>query len=217
MTNIVVVDYGVGNITSICRALHKYGAKVEVTSDELRIMAADGVVLPGVGAFAHGMQRLKHFGIDDTLRKYSETNKPILGICLGMQMLFDGSSEFGNTEGIGLIPGFVNKLETYNKRYEKLPHVSWNEIMGQNLDRWNYTVLDDIKNSADMYFVHSYYVKPTNTDDVLSTSIYSDFEFCSTVKRNNIYGCQYHPEKSGECGLKIISNFINICEENYEY
>jgi len=211
VTTIAVIDYGVGNIKSICRALEKSGAEVCLTNDRDKVISSDGVLLPGVGAFAHGMEKLNSQGIDELLREFSETGKPILGICLGMQMLFDQSTEFGETKGLGLIPGQVLRLETLDEAHEKLPHVSWNEIKPGTSSEWEGTILNSIKDGEDMYFVHSYYVKPANEEDVLSTTVYSQFEYCSTVKHQNIYGCQYHPEKSAETGLKIIKNFVEIC------
>ncbi|WP_299178384.1 imidazole glycerol phosphate synthase subunit HisH [uncultured Neptuniibacter sp.] len=211
MTTIAVIDYGLGNIKSICRALKKSGAEVCLTKDRDEVLSSDGVLLPGVGAFAHGMEKLISQGIDEQLREFSETGKPMLGICLGMQMLFDRSTEFGNTEGLGLIPGQVLKLEILDEAHEKLPHVNWNEIKSEDPSKWDGTILDTIKGGEDMYFVHSYYVKPSSEEDVLSTTVYSQFEYCSTVKHKNIYGCQYHPEKSATAGLKIMKNFMEIC------
>lgn len=211
MTTIAVIDYGVGNIKSICRALDKCGAEVCLTKERDEILSSDGVLLPGVGAFAHGMDKLISQGIDELLSEFSETGRPMLGICLGMQMLFDQSTEFGETLGLGLIPGKVQKLETLDEAHEKLPHVSWNEIKPSNYVDWEGTILNDIKDGEDMYFVHSYYVQPESDEDVLSKTIYSQFEYCSTVKHHNIYGCQFHPEKSASAGLKIIKNFVEIC------
>lgn len=211
MTTIAVIDYGVGNIKSICRALDKSGVEVCLTKERGEVLSSDGVVLPGVGAFAHGMEKLIDQGLDEVLREFAASGKPILGICLGMQMLFDQSTEFGETKGLGLIPGIVQKLETLDESHEKLPHVSWNEIKLGNCTDWEETILNNIKDGEDMYFVHSYYVQPANDEDVLSKTVYSQFEYCSTVKHQSIYGCQYHPEKSANAGLKIIKNFVGIC------
>lgn len=210
---IVIIDYDVGNVRSIINALKKVGVDTILSNDKDEIMSSDGVILPGVGAFAHGMENLNKYNLVKTIIEYTNTNKPLLGICLGMQMLLDESEEFKNTKGLGLISGKVVKLPVKNSSYEKLPHVSWNEIKEQNIN-WNDTILDKVEQQSDMYFVHSFIASPTNQNEILSTTKYSDYKFCSSVKKGNIYGCQFHPEKSGEIGLKIIENFIKICKEN---
>lgn len=213
MINIAVVDYGLGNINSINRAIEACGAKAILTSDREEIFSADGLVLPGVGAFQYGMGKLIENNLDKVLQDFAQTGKPILGICLGMQLLFESSEEFGFCAGLSLIPGKVLKLEINDTTNEKLPHVSWNEIFSTNAPSWENTILDGIGNNQDMYFVHSYYVKPAIEQSILSMTEYSEFVYCSTVKHGNIYGCQFHPEKSAKFGLKIIKNFINICEK----
>ena len=210
MIKIAVIDYGLGNTKSICSALEKSGANVCLTNSRDEILLSDGAILPGVGAFAHGMDRLISQKIDILIREFVSTGKPFLGICLGMQMLFDKSTEFGVTNGLGLIPGQVQRLKRSEDCSEKLPHVSWNGISTLRMSDWKGTILDSIDIDEDMYFVHSYYAKPTNQSDILSFSRYSGYEYCSTVKHNNIYGCQYHPEKSAAAGLRVISNFVNI-------
>lgn len=212
MVKIALIDYGLGNIKSISSALEKCGADVCLTNSRDKILLSDGAILPGVGAFAHGMERLISQKIDILIHEFASTGKPFLGICLGMQMLFDKSTEFGLTNGLGLIPGQVQRLERLDGSSEKLPHVSWSGIAAFKMSDWNGTILDSIVNDEDMYFVHSYYAKPLNQSDILSVSRYSGHEYCSTVKHNNIYGCQYHPEKSGVNGLRIINNFVNICK-----
>lgn len=210
---IVIIDYGVGNVRSMINAFKKIGVNPILSNNEDEILSADGVILPGVGAFAHGMENLNRYNLVNIIKQYTDTNKPFMGICLGMQMLLDESEEFTNTKGLGLISGKVIKLPTQNSSYEKLPHVSWNEIKEQNIN-WDDTILDKVGQQSDMYFVHSFVVSPKNHNEILSTTEYSDYKFCSAVKKGNIYGCQFHPEKSGEIGLKIIANFIKICKEN---
>ena len=129
-----------------------------------------------------------------------------------MQMLFEKSEEFGDTEGLGLISGKVVKLPTEDNQNEKLPHVSWNELNSKGV-QWIDTILEDVEEGSDMYFVHTFVAQPQDNDNVLSTTEYSGYNFCSSVKRGNIYGCQFHPEKSGKMGLKIIKNFIRRCEQ----
>ena len=212
MSVIAVIDYDVGNIKSICNAFEKVGANIIVTRDSGEIFKADGVVLPGVGAFAHGMEKLKQYGLDKTILEVAGSGKPLLGICLGMQMLFSSSEEFGNTTGLGIIPGEILKLPLINPAYQKLPHVSWNELSECGSGSWGKSILKDVAENENMYFVHSFFANPEYKKDILSTTVYSGHKFCSTVQRNNVYGCQYHPEKSAIAGLKIITNFKEICE-----
>jgi len=210
---IVVIDYNIGNVRSIINALNRIGIDPILSNKQDDIMSADGLILPGVGAFAHGMENLHKYNLVKIIKEYANTNKPFIGICLGMQMLLDESEEFTNTKGLGLISGKVIKLPVQNLNCEKLPHVSWNEIKEKNI-KWDGTILDKIKPQSDMYFVHSFIACPENQNEILSITEYSNYEFCSLLKKGNIYGCQFHPEKSGAIGLKIIENFIKICKEN---
>lgn len=212
---ISIIDYDVGNVKSIINAFKKIGVEPILTNDRETILASDGSILPGVGAFAHGMQNLQKHDLIEVIYDFVDTQKPIMGICLGMQMLMEESEEFGITKGLGLISGKVIKLPVQNPDYEKLPHVSWNEISKHKIS-WENTVLDNIPEHSDMYFVHSFVASPIDENNILSTTEYSDYKFCSSIKKDNIYGCQFHPEKSGEIGLKIIQNFVNLCkgEEN---
>ena len=211
--NIAIIDYDIGNVRSIINALERVGVTPVLTRNKDTILNANGVILPGVGAFAHGMKNLKKYDLLDTIYKYTDKGKPFMGICLGMQMLLEESEEFGTTKGIGLIEGRVIKLPIQNKDYEKLPHVSWNEITDQSIN-WEETILDKIPKNSNMYFVHSFIAITSNENNTLSTTEYSNYRFCSSVKKGNIYGCQFHPEKSGEIGIKVIENFIKICKEN---
>lgn len=212
MTTIAIIDYEVGNIRSIFSAFEKVGAMPKLTRDRQEILNADGVVLPGVGAYSHGMEKLTEHGLDSVIKDFSATGKPVLGICLGMQLLLSESDEFGRTEGLGLIPGSVKQLKLLNPQVQKLPHVSWNELQVPDGVSWHGTILEGIASEEDMYFVHSFMAVPESESHVLSLTSYSDSQFCSSVKNGNVYGCQFHPEKSAEEGLKIISNFIRICE-----
>ncbi|WP_026803572.1 imidazole glycerol phosphate synthase subunit HisH [Aliarcobacter lanthieri] len=209
---IAIIDYEIGNVKSIINAFIKIGIEPILTNDREAILSSDGLILPGVGAFAHGMGNLKKYGLEKIIYEFVNTQKPFMGICLGMQMLMDESEEFGVTKGLGLIEGKVIKLPVQNPSYEKLPHVSWNEISTKNIN-WKNTILDDIEEYADMYFVHSYITSPKNDGNILATTEYSDYKFCSSIKKDNIYGCQFHPEKSGEKGLKIMQKFVNLCKE----
>ena len=156
------------------------------------------------------MDSLNKYGLVEAIKEYTESNRPFMGICLGMQMLFEESDEFGKTKGLSLIPGKVVKLPIKDCQNEKLPHVSWNELNSKDIP-WSGTVLEGVKEASDMYFTHSFVAKSDNRY-VLSTTEYSGYNFCSSVKLGNTYGCQFHPEKSGKIGLKIIKNFIRMCE-----
>ena len=212
MTTIAIVDYDVGNIRSIFSAFERVGVTPKLTRDRQKILGTDGLVLPGVGAYSHGMEKLKEHGLDAVIKDFAATGKPILGICLGMQLLLSESDEFGRTEGLGLIPGSVKQLCLLNPRVQKLPHISWNELRIPTNRSWDRTILEGIAPGEDMYFVHSFMAMPESESHVLSLTSYSDSQFCSSVKNGNIYGCQFHPEKSAGEGLKIVSNFIGICE-----
>ena len=208
---IVLVDYGIGNVKSILNAFENQGVKTFLSRDRNVILEADGLILPGVGAFSHGMNNLNKYDLVAIIKEYVKTRKPLLGICLGMQMLLEESEEFGNTKGIGLIKGKVIKLPIEKSKKIKLPHISWNAIQTKNIE-WENTILNGVESNSDMYFVHTFVAKPENEDEILSKTNYYNVEFCSSLKKDNIYGCQFHPEKSATQGLSIIKNFINLCK-----
>lgn len=208
MIKIGIIDYGVGNVRSMTNAFNHFACEVVLTNDEQTILQCDGIVLPGVGAFKHGIEKLQNKNLDKILKNYIKTSKPLLGICLGMQMLFESSSEFGDTKGLSFIKGKVKKLPA--QRNIKLPHIAWSSlILNSNLSL-DGTILNNIDLPSDFYHVHSYYAEPQDSKSILTYSMYNDFKFCSTVNYKNIFGCQYHPEKSGNDGLKIIKNFLDL-------
>lgn len=213
MTTIAVLNYGIGNVKSICSAVEKVGCHALLTHDKSEILKANGLIIPGVGAFSHGMEKLSEYDLISFIQDYAISGKPLMGICLGMQMLFSQSAEFGVTKGLGLIEGNVEKLSHPAGENIKLPHVSWNSLLKHDGISWDGTILDSISELKDMYFVHSYAAAPSNPDHILALTNYRDINFCSSTKKGNIYGCQFHPEKSSIDGLKIISNFIKICQE----
>lgn len=190
--------------------------EVVLTSDPKNIMNSSALVLPGVGAFASGMNNLKKYDLIDTIHEFVNTGKPFLGVCLGMQMLLEESEEFGSTKGLGLIKGKVVKLKTDKANNERLPHVSWNEIKEPNPGRWKNTILENTIELTDVYFVHSYAAVPQESKDVLAIANYSNHDFCAAVSKNNVFGTQFHPEKSGVSGLNILKKFIDITKKNYE-
>ena len=210
MQNIAIIDYGLGNVKSICSALKSRGFEYEFTRDTDVIMQASGLILPGVGAFKHGMSLLEKAGLDKVIKKFAATGKPLLGICLGMQLLFEKSYEFGEQRGLGIIEGNVEKLALESPA--KLPHISWSEIFPVSGVDWTDTILENVPEASDMYFVHSFRGVPTDRDSILAEADYAGTKFCATVKKDNIYGCQFHPEKSAEFGLRIIESFIKLCE-----
>lgn len=207
---IVIIDYGIGNVKSMYNAFFNIGIKPEVTFDKQTILNADAVVLPGVGAFNKGMENLNERGLFQIIHEYIKKGNPFLGVCLGMQMLLEESDEFGLTPGLGLIKGKVVKLPILPYSEEKLPHVSWNELNEPQKGRWKGTIFENIPVNTDAYFVHSFVAEPTNEKDILATTNYAGVDFCSAVQHENIYGTQFHPEKSSNRGLSILTNFVNL-------
>lgn len=207
---IVIIDYGIGNVKSMYNAFYNIGFKPELTSDKQSILNADAVVLPGVGAFSKGMENLNERGLFQIIHDFIKKGNPFLGVCLGMQMLLEESEEFGLTPGLGLIKGKVVKLPILPNSVEKLPHVSWNELREPTEGRWNGTILNKVPINTDAYFVHTFVVVPKYEEDILATTDYADINFCSAIHHENIYGTQFHPEKSSQNGLSILTNFVNL-------
>jgi len=216
MSYIAIIDYGIGNTQSISNALNSFNYQYILTRDRDEILNANGLILPGVGAFGEGMKLLKEYKLDSIIKEFVTSNRPLLGICLGMQLLLEESEEFGHTQGLGLIEGKVIKFPLKSSITLKLPHIGWSPIEHFQTTKYK-SLLYDIQNTTDMYFVHSYVVLAKNSEDILSLSYYGGYKFCSSIHKSNIYGCQFHPEKSAKEGLKILKNFINICQgKNYE-
>ena len=207
---VVVVDYGVGNLLSVQRGLEYCGANVILTADTEIILAAKRVILPGVGAFANAMQALKDLGLVDVLRELAKCNTPLLGICLGMQLLLEESEEFGVTTGLGLIPGRVIAVpdHTLSDAMQKIPHIGWSGLQPPNaVVGWQKTLLQDNRPGDAVYFVHSFMAVPTNPAHRIADCLYGGHKIPATIGRDQITGCQFHPEKSGEVGLKILRRF----------
>ena len=207
--NVTIVDYNSGNISSVINSFKevaKNKVNIEVTSDLNKIKSSDKVVLPGQGSFKSCVDALNGInGLVDTLNDFAIANKkPLLGICVGLQMFADVGYEDIETEGLGWIPGKVSKINNKNGEY-KLPHIGWNQI---NIVKES-KIFKDIENRSHMYFVHSYEFLPKDNDVISSTADYSSKIVCS-IEKENIFGTQFHPEKSDKIGLKIISNFINL-------
>lgn len=204
MAGIVVVDYGMGNLHSVSKAFSHIKARVKVSDNPSDIEKASGIVLPGVGAFGDAIKQLKKRKLYIPVKKAAAAGKPVLGICLGMQLLMAESEEFGKHKGFGFIKGKVVRF----KGKMKIPHMGWNEM--RILDKKN-PVTKDVKDSL-VYFVHSYYTVPEDKKDMLCETDYEGVKFASAVSRGNIYGFQFHPEKSGEKMLKIYKNFNKLVE-----
>ena len=207
--NIAVVNYGTGNVKSIVAALRKLSFNVNYTDDKSKILAADAIVLPGVGAFKYGMENLNKKGLTDTLKNFAESNRKILGICLGMQLLAEEGHEFGVHKGLGLVDGKVISLKNFVTESVKLslPHVGWNTII--NADSSEYLSIGISENKPLYYFLHSYALETSVKKNVLAYTEYSDIIFPSVIKKNNIIGIQFHPEKSGDIGLNLLKKVLS--------
>jgi len=201
---IAIIDYGMGNIHSVQKALESMGAKTIVANKPTDIKSSDKVVLPGVGAFDDAMQELKRQDLISALNEHIKAKKIFLGICLGMQLLFESSEEARVTKGLGLLKGRVRKFE--NKDNLKVPHMGWNQLKIRNI---SCPLLKDIPDNSYVYFCHSYYPKPQDERIIAATTDYG-IDFTSILWQDNIYGAQFHPEKSQEAGLKILKNFVDL-------
>lgn len=216
--SVAIVDYGLGNLFSVKRACESVGMQALITSTRSDLLSADAVILPGVGAFGAAMGALEKLDLVEVLHDVASSTKPLVGICLGMQLLMSESYEFGRHEGLGLIPGPVVRLENPKDGLRKLkvPQVGWNRISGgesgesPSAGGWTNTALDGLADKEFMYFVHSFVVQPEDPGVVLSTTRYGHVEFCSSLKWRNIFACQFHPERSGRQGLKIYHNLARL-------
>ena len=200
---IAIVDYGMGNLRSVQKGFEKIGAKAIISRDPAQIRDSEKVVLPGVGAFPECMKNLANFGLIDTIVDFIKSDRPFLGICLGLQLLFDESEEFGLHSGLKVIPG---KVKAFDRNMGlKIPHMGWNQVNFQK----DVSIFMNIPDGAWFYFVHSYYVDPSDKEDIAATTNYG-IEFTCAVSRGNLYALQFHPEKSQDNGLKILSNFAGL-------
>ena len=194
-----VVDYDAGNTLSVTRALEKVGARVDLTPDPERVLTADAVVLPGVGAFGDCMRKLRERGMDEACLEVYRSGRPFLGVCVALQVFFEGSAESPGEKGLGILPGAVVRFKGNGL---KVPHMGWNELSVAR----PHPVLKGLS-GEDFYFVHSYYPEPAETDDLLGTSEYGE-RFCAAAGRENLAAVQFHPEKSSRAGLKLYENFL---------
>ena len=203
MTRVAILDYGMGNLRSVEKALERVGAETEITSDPARAEAADGVILPGVGAFPRAMERVRQLGLDELVAGRIQAGAPVLGICLGLQLLFESSVENEGSSGLALLDGVVAPIEANGY---KVPHIGWSPV------HWEHDseLTEGLGEETPFYFVHSFAPRPTANGDVLGTAAYGQ-RFACAVERPPLYGVQFHPEKSSSAGLSLLANFIRIC------
>jgi len=202
--SIAVVDYGMGNRRSVEKALEHIGARASVSSDPARLHAAAGLVVPGVGSFPRAMESLRERGLDELLRERVASGVPVLGVCLGLQLAFDSSTEHGGAAGLGIIEGEVRQLEASSR---KLPHIGWNEV---RFEHPSSPLVGDLPQRCAFYHVHSFAPVPARAHDALGVAEYGT-PFVSAVERGSFYGVQFHPEKSSAAGLRLLANFARIC------
>ncbi len=203
MSRIAILDYGMGNLRSVEKALERVGAETVITADDAVARSVDGLVLPGVGAFAKAMERIVDLELDRLIAECVEAQTPVLGICLGYQLLFDSSTELGGAVGLGLVPGAIRGVQAPAR---KIPHIGWEPV------RWERSsaLVDGISDETPFYFVHSFVPENVGEDDLLGTAEHGQ-RFACAIARPPIYGVQFHPEKSSVAGLRLLGNFAGIC------
>jgi glutamine amidotransferase len=210
---VTVIDYGVGNLLSVQRGLEHCGAKVTLTADPEQILSAQRIVLPGVGAFENAMKALESLNLVSVIREVGRRQTPLLGICLGMQLLLEESDEFGITTGLGLIPGRVVPVpvQSISGEAQKVPHIGWSALLPSNAaSDWNGTLLQDNRPGEASYFVHSFMAAPADPAHRIADCLYGGHRIAAVIGRDRITGCQFHPEKSGTVGLKVLKRFLSV-------
>ncbi|WP_322907191.1 imidazole glycerol phosphate synthase subunit HisH [Paenibacillus campi] len=201
---IAIVDYGIGNLHSVSKAIERLGYEYIITGDRDEMLAADGVILPGVGAFGDAMNHIRAGGMDHIVHEVADSGKPLLGICLGMQLLFTEGEEYGIHQGLDILPGRVVRFAPGDY---KVPHMGWNRLEYKQPE---HALVRDLY-AGHTYFVHSYHVLPERQDDLIAVTDYGHQQVTAIVGRNNVYGMQFHPEKSGELGKLLLRNFLALC------
>ncbi|GAB6928123.1 imidazole glycerol phosphate synthase subunit HisH [Paenibacillus sp. JCM 10914] len=199
---ISIVDYGMGNLHSVTKAVQRLGHEALVTGEREEILSADGIILPGVGAFGDAMEQLRETSLDSVMQEAADAGKPLLGICLGMQLLFSRSEEHGNHEGLNILPGSVVRFKEGDY---KVPHMGWNSLQFAKREHPLFAGLEE----GHVYFVHSYHVLPEAKADLLAVTDYGQ-PVTAIVGRGSVYGMQFHPEKSGEMGMSLLNNFLSL-------
>ena len=211
MKKITIIDYGCGNILNLVRAIKFLGYEVDITHDDKKIINSSHVILPGVGAFGNAMKQIEKYNLRNTILEYAKSNKPLLGICLGMQILLTAGYEFGAHKGLGLIQGEVIKIFNKKNKEIKVPHIGWNELYpNNNKKEWKNKILNDSLIGKSFYFVHSFVCITKNPDSTIAVCNYSGILIPAVVSIDNIFGCQFHPEKSADSGLNFLKNFCEI-------
>ena len=211
MKQITIIDYECGNILNLIRAIKFLNYKVEITHDHKKIMNSSHVILPGVGAFGNAMKQIEKYSLQNCILEYSKLNKPLLGICLGMQILLTESYEYGVHKGLNLIEGKVIKISNKGNKEVKVPHMGWNEIYPNNgKEEWKSKILKSSLIGKSFYFVHSFVCVTKNSESNIAVCKYSDISIPAVISKGNIFGCQFHPEKSADNGLAVLRNFCEI-------
>ena len=213
MKKIVIIDYECGNLLSLSRAIETLGFKPELTKDKNKILDASHLILPGVGAFGHAMNKLEKYDLKKTIKDYVNLKKPLLGICLGMQALFSKSYEFGTHEGLDIIEGEVIKIESPESKI-KVPHIGWNEIFPTEINENCIKIFSKDLHGKNFYFVHSYIGVSKNLNKTNAVAKYSNITIPAIVSSENVYGCKFHKEKSGKNGISLIKNFCDLKIKN---
>lgn len=212
MADAIIIDYGIGNLKSVQRGIIAVGGSAHISSSPEEILSANRLILPGVGAFGKGMEGLNCAGLVPVMKTYVESGRPLLGICLGMQMLMDYSEEFGITKGLGFIPGKVVEIpkQHVDGSYRKIPHIGWSALeRPAGLNSWSDTLMKRIIAGDFFYFVHSFMAVPDSPSYILAQCEYESMQVTAAIRRDNVTGLQFHPEKSGSVGLKILEEFIH--------
>jgi glutamine amidotransferase len=209
---VAIVDYGLGNLFSINQACGHVGLDPVITADKKIIAGADALILPGVGAFGHAMNSLQSDGLIESLLDFAKTGKQFLGICLGMQLLFSESEEFGANKGLGLVDGRIVRFPSKDNhgQFNRVPQIQWNHIYKGYPGNWERSLFKNTNDGEYMYFVHSYYSQPVNDKEILTYSEYGGVKYASAVIKDNITGIQYHPEKSAEPGLNVYATWSGL-------
>ena len=211
MKKITVIDYNCGNILNLKRAIQFLGYDIETTNDKKKILNSSYLILPGVGAFGNAVKQLEKYNLSSVILEYAKSNRPLLGICLGMQILLTSSREFGVHKGLDLINGEVIKISNKKNKEIKIPHVGWNEIYpNKNEKKWENKIFKKDLIGKSFYFVHSFIAITKNPNSTIAICDYSGISIPAVISMNNVFGCQFHPEKSSENGLTILRNFCEI-------
>jgi imidazole glycerol-phosphate synthase subunit HisH len=207
---VAIIDYNLGNLFSVLQVCSHLGMDAFITSNGADLQTADYVILPGVGSFPEAMKNLEALNLVEPIKNYIATGKPFMGVCLGLQLLFTESTEFGSIKGLNIIEGTVERFLNTDAQGNKytVPQIEWNTI-SKGAVNWQQSPLSDCSDNEFMYFVHSYYVKPTNNNVILTYTNYAGITYCSSIQQNNVFATQFHPEKSAEKGITIYKNWFN--------